>query len=116
MASDREGTPVAALESMVHGVPMVAPAVGGIPDVLGDGGGVLVPRHDVPALARELLALVRDPERRAAIGARGRDRSADYTAERQLERCMALYDELLQAPAARRRAARRGAPVRRGAA
>ena len=107
MSSDREGTPVAALEALAHGVPMVAPAVGGIPAVLGPGGGVLVPRHDEAALAREILALVRDPERRAAMGAAGRERAGEFSAERQVERCVRLYRDLLASPKARRRTGRR---------
>jgi glycosyltransferase involved in cell wall biosynthesis len=112
MCSDREGTPVAALEAMRHGVPMVAPAVGGIPDVFEHGGGVLVGRHDADALGRELLALVQDPVRRAQIGSRGRERAQDFTAERQVDRFAELYRELLVAPTAvaRRRRREGGAP------
>lgn len=107
MSSDREGTPMAALEALAYGVPMVAPAVGGIPEIFAGGGGVLVPRHDVAALAHEIAALLTDPQRRREIGARGRARSDDYRAERQVERCVALYRELLATPRARRRLARR---------
>lgn len=109
MSSDREGTPVAALEAIAHGVPMVAPAVGGIPEIFAEGGGVLVPRHDVTALGREIAGLLRDPERRRIMGAAGLERAAEYTAERQVQRCVALYHELLASPGPRRRAERRDA-------
>ena len=107
MTSDREGTPVAALEALHYGVPMVAPAVGGIPDIFEGGGGVLVPPGDVEALSRELAALLRDPERRRTIGAAGRAHAREFSAERQVERCVTLYRELLAGPRARRRIARR---------
>ncbi len=107
MTSDREGTPTAALEAMTSGTPMVAFGVGGLPELFAAGGGVLVPPHDTAVLARELAALAADPQRRRAIGAEGRARSQDYTLERQVARCAALYRELLETPAARRRAARR---------
>ena len=107
MSSDREGVPVAALEALAHGVPMVAPAVGGIPEILGQGGGVLVGRHDVEALAREITTLLLDADLRRAVGAAGRARSGEFTAAAQVERCVRLYRELLDTPAARRRAARR---------
>jgi glycosyltransferase involved in cell wall biosynthesis len=103
MSSDREGTPMAVLEALAHGVPMVAPAVGGIPEILSRGGGVLVPRHDVPALAREIAALLSDPDRRAAVGREGRERSERYTVTKQVDRCVALYEELLDRPRAHRR-------------
>jgi glycosyltransferase involved in cell wall biosynthesis len=107
MSSDREGVPVAALEALAHGIPMVAPAVGGLPEIFADGGGVLVPRHDVEALGREIADLLANPERRRAMGAAGLARAPEYSAERQVERCVTLYRELLASPKARRRAARR---------
>ena len=61
-------------EAMASGSAVVAAASGAIPEVVGDAG-ILVPPHDVPALARALGDLVRDPARAADLGAAGRERA-----------------------------------------
>src|SRR5437879_278358 len=62
----RDPFPLALLEAMALARPIVAAAVGGIPEMLVDGeSGVLVPPDDAPALGRALVALLRDPARRA---------------------------------------------------
>jgi glycosyltransferase involved in cell wall biosynthesis len=96
LSSDFEGTPLFVFESMAQGKPVVATAVGGLREVIEDGrSGVLVPPQDPPALARALEALLRDPERREAIAAAGRERLRDFTLDRAAERFDALYREVL---------------------
>lgn len=96
LSSDFEGTPLFVFESMAQGKPVVATAVGGLREVLEDGrSGVLVPPQDPPALARALEALLRDPARREAIAAAGRERLEDFTIERAAQRFASLYEELL---------------------
>ncbi|MEN9208010.1 MAG: glycosyltransferase [Gloeomargarita sp. GMQP_bins_120] len=61
------------LEAMATGTPVVASAVGGIPDVVRDGvNGFLVPPGDEAALARRLVYLLRHPEAAHTMGQRGR--------------------------------------------
>jgi glycosyltransferase involved in cell wall biosynthesis len=69
-----EGTPNCIIEAMAHGRPVIASAVGGVPDTLSAGAGVLVPPGDVTALAEAMFALATDRERRLEMGraARGR--------------------------------------------
>jgi glycosyltransferase involved in cell wall biosynthesis len=63
---------------MSHGVPVIASAVGGLPEVVIDGEtGLLIPPGDEEALARALEALLRDPERGAEMGRRGRQRARE---------------------------------------
>src|SRR5438445_595168 len=69
--------PLALLEGMALGRPIVASAVGGIPEMLEDGvSGCLVPPGDAPALAAAIAALLRDPAQRARVGAAARERLA----------------------------------------
>ena len=88
-----EGFGMVALEAMERGRPVVASAVGGLPEIVRDGEtGLLVPSGDVGALAEAILALARDPERARAYGAAGRRRAVEeFGAERCVERVDALY-------------------------
>jgi len=73
----RDPFPLALLEGMALGRPIVASAVGGIPEMLEDGvSGCLVPPGDAPALAAAIAALLRDPVRRARVGTAARERLA----------------------------------------
>jgi glycosyltransferase involved in cell wall biosynthesis len=75
LSSDYEGTPLFAFECMAAGTPLVATAVGGLPDVLQDGrSGRLVPRRDAAALASAVAALLADPSERERIAAAARER------------------------------------------
>lgn len=71
--AEREGLGVALLEAASAGVPVVACAVGGVPDVVVDGEtGLLVPHADGAAFARALRALLAAPDERARLGAAAR--------------------------------------------
>jgi glycosyltransferase involved in cell wall biosynthesis len=66
LSSRTEGTPIVLLEAMAAGVPVVATAVGGVPDVLPLDGGLLVPPEAPAALAVALRGLFDEPEAAAA--------------------------------------------------
>lgn len=75
MSSVTEGLGSAVLEAMACERAVVSTRAGGLPEVVADGEtGLLVPPHDEPALASALVTLLRDPARRAAMGAAGRAR------------------------------------------
>jgi glycosyltransferase involved in cell wall biosynthesis len=75
MSSYTEGLPVILLEAGAAGVPTVATAVGGIPEVIDDGqSGWLVPAGDAAALAGRIIALLDDDAQRQAMGQAARDR------------------------------------------
>jgi colanic acid/amylovoran biosynthesis glycosyltransferase len=72
-----EGIPVALVEAMAYGIPVVATETGGIPELLGGGAGMMVPPKDAPALAGALEALVRDPAMRERLARAGRTRARE---------------------------------------
>lgn len=95
-SSTTEGLPIALLEAMAAGCPILSTAVGGIPDALGGGeAGELVPHSNSSAMASRLVDLVRSPERREELGARARARAAGYSLATMVEAYEALYDRLL---------------------
>lgn len=73
LTSHTEGTPIALLEALHAQVPVVATAVGGVPAVLGESAGLLVPPNDPPAVADAIAEVGRDRESAAARAERGRD-------------------------------------------
>ena len=84
---EHEGIPVALMEAMAAGLPVVATRTGSIPELVTDASdGTLVPQADPSALAAALEDLLRDPALRARYGTRGRERvlrdfSTDATTE-----------------------------------
>ena len=97
MPSLEEGFPIAALDAMAAGVPVIASAVGGVPELIEDGQtGWLVPPRDADALASRLRLLLRDPSARVKMGAAGFTRVRDHFNAKQMTAKIAhLYDELL---------------------
>ena len=78
---DRDGVPVALMEAMARGVPVVSSPVGGVPGLIEDGHtGLLVPPDDVDALRGALRRLADDPALRRKLGRAGREH-VRYTRE-----------------------------------
>jgi glycosyltransferase involved in cell wall biosynthesis len=95
--SDFEGGPLSVLEYMSAGRPVVATAVGGLPELVEDGvTGILIPPRDPAALAEAVGGLLTDPERRERLGAAGRSlREREYSFESYMQRLEGLYQSLL---------------------
>lgn len=96
-ASDGEPFGRVIVEAMAAGVPVVATDSGGKREIVDDGvTGVLVPQGDVAALAEAMGALMRDPERRARLGAAARERArSEFRVDRVAREVMAVWDEAL---------------------
>ena len=81
LASRHEGFPVAPLEALACGLPVVAAAAPGIPDIFAAGeadGGLVVPTGDAPALQAALARMLLDDALRARLAARARVRVAEF--------------------------------------
>jgi glycosyltransferase involved in cell wall biosynthesis len=92
-----EGLPLALLEAMMAGRPIIATAVGEVPAVLSNGrAGVLVPPGDAEALANALAGVLSDPALAHRLGGAAARRAAEeYTFEKMMGRYVALYARLL---------------------
>ena len=98
--SFHENLPFSLLEAMKAGRAIVATAVGGNVEVVEDGQtGLLVPAHDVSALAKAILRLATDGKLRKTMGEAGRKRLAThFSAEAVIRKTNALYQSLLPDP------------------
>jgi glycosyltransferase involved in cell wall biosynthesis len=98
VSSDFEGSPLAILEMMAAGVPVVSTAVGGVPDLIEDGvHGLLVPPRDPASLAAALERLSADVQARARMGAAAKARQKqEFSIDVMTERVASLYEELYE--------------------
>lgn len=97
LPSATEGFGLAALEAMACGTPVVASAVGGLPEVIRAGEtGLLVAPEDQAAWVAALASLLADPQRAAQLGAAARvDVTARFGPQAGLQRWSGLYARLL---------------------
>lgn len=94
-----EGRSLLAQEALRAGIPLVATAVGGTPELVGDAA-VLTPYGDADSLASAVTALLADPARRAALAHAGRARAASWPTENDtVTQVLSVYDELTRTPA-----------------
>lgn len=99
ISSDNEGTPVSLIEAMAAGCPVIATAVGGVPDLIADGEtGRLVPPGDAEALARAIGDLVEQPAAVRAMADRAQGAILErFRATRLVADIDGLYRRLLAA-------------------
>ncbi|CAL9296447.1 DUF3492 domain-containing protein [Streptomyces sp. SudanB182_2057] len=94
LSGGAEGFPAGLVEAMLSGRATVSTDVGAVAEVIG-GTGLVVPPHDSEALAEACVALLRDPERRARLGAAARARALElFTVERNTMAFHGLYLEI----------------------
>jgi glycosyltransferase involved in cell wall biosynthesis len=93
-SSRHEGFGSVVLEALALGVPVVASAVGGLPDALAGGGGILVPPEQPVALASAIAGLLTDQERRGELGTAGRAAAAGFSVDLLVQRTLDVYRSL----------------------
>ncbi|MFP5077901.1 glycosyltransferase [Rhizobium sp. YIM 134829] len=92
-----EGLPLAVLEAMSLGTPIAATRIGGTLEALGEAHSLFAPPGDPLALSALVADALRDPDKRAAAGAAGRQRySEQFSADRMAGQTAALYREVLR--------------------
>ena len=98
LPSGWEAMPIAVLEALACGVPQVVTDVEGTGEATVPETGVLVSPGDPAGLAEAMIALLRDPERRAAMAAASRERHRErFGLERMVAETAAVYDHVLAA-------------------
>jgi glycosyltransferase involved in cell wall biosynthesis len=68
LSSDYEGNPLAVLEAMAAGLPVISTAVGGVPELVEGGCGLLVPPGDAQALSKAMSCMLANAETRITMG------------------------------------------------
>ena len=95
MASNWEGYPIALMEAMAAGLPVVATAVGGVPEIIGDAGLLVLPA-DPQALEQALRSLIFDPQLRARYARASLDRAARFDLRRMVDAYQELFQRVLR--------------------
>jgi glycosyltransferase involved in cell wall biosynthesis len=101
LPSRMDPCPLAVLEAMAMGLPVVGTRVGGIPEQLGSDAGLLVDSEDVDGLVAAVLKLAGSEQLRSSLGAAARRRVAElFSVERQASSLDRVYRNALGRPAA----------------
>jgi N-acetyl-alpha-D-glucosaminyl L-malate synthase BshA len=96
LPSQTESFGLAALEAMACGSPVVATRAGGLPEVVDDGvNGILEPVGSVEAMGRRAVALLRAPERHAAMRGAAIAKAREFSADRVVPVYESLYQEMM---------------------
>ena len=92
--SKREGLPIALLEAMAAGLPLVVTPVGDTPYLVNDDAGILVSVHKPQEFADAAISLLRSQDRRHLLGAKARERAlTDYGTTKWFEDLLRCYQE-----------------------
>jgi len=78
LSSDYEGNPLSVMEAMAAGKPMVCTAVGGVPELVEAGCGLLVPPRDAHALSEAMSQMLDNPSVRKSMGEKSARRAVEH--------------------------------------
>jgi len=96
LPSHTEGSPNTLLEAMAAGIPVIATAVGGVPEIVkSDESALLIEKQNPHALAQAIMWLVESEDRRNKLGMAGRSVASGYSPERYCDAMLSLYNRLV---------------------
>ena len=99
LPSEQESFGLAALEAMVHRVPVVCSDVGGLPEVIENGvSGFLCPFGDVNAMAEKAIHILEDPERHKGFKEQAYESSKKFDMQEVISHYESLYREAKENP------------------
>lgn len=85
------------LEAMASGIPVVASNYGGIPDVIKDGeNGLLIPPNDPDSLAKALIKLLKNDNKREKMGINGKNKAKNYSWTKIAKKTNELYNKVME--------------------
>jgi glycosyltransferase involved in cell wall biosynthesis len=97
LSSREEGMGSVLLDALLFGRPIAATRAGGIPEVVTDDCGLLVPIENPIALGEAIARIATDPALAGRLGERGRARAEQFSVERMTDRTIAVYETVLAA-------------------
>ena len=91
-----EGLPLATLEAMAAGLPVITTSVGDAPKIVNSEVGIVVPPHQPALLAQALLTLFEKPNEAKAMGMAARGEiTREFSADSWMDKLLNLYQELI---------------------
>lgn len=91
---EKEGIPVALMEAMAYGIPVISTNTGGIPELLAGGAGILVEEKDAEKLANAIELLLTNPELAKEVGVKGQKRVQEsFNLSKNTEELIELFKE-----------------------
>jgi L-malate glycosyltransferase len=91
MSSQEEGLGTSVLEAMVLGIPIASTSAGGLPELLGNGAGLVVSPRDPAALAHAIGQILDDAELARRLSARGQEEVLRFSDQRMAEEIQSVY-------------------------
>lgn len=96
LLSESEGLPMVVIEALQLGVPVVASAVGGIPEIVDDTVGKLLPKNATPQqVATAMEHILTDTQKRNELSRAAKDRGEKFSADRMAAETISLYESLI---------------------
>jgi len=91
MSSREEGLGTSVLDAMARGIPVASTSAGGLPELLYEGGGILVPPRSPDALAGAVRRLLCDPDLRQRVVTQASRTVESFSAERMATEVLTMY-------------------------
>lgn len=90
-----EGMPMTIIEAMATGLPVVASAVGGVPDMIEDGENGLLCGTDANSISDSIMRLINDEDLCKSLGGSAIKRAKDFSSEKMANDYIDLYNEII---------------------